>query len=178
MITVISGSNRKGSECLKFAKKYAECFEAKTKEEIRLLSLEDMTHDWFHANMYDEPSQSLIQIQNEYLLTADKFFFVLSEYNGSLPGSLKLFLDAVSVREKEATFKNKKAALAGVASGRAGNLRGMDHLTTILHHLGTIVMPTQIPISSIHGLLDNNFEIIDTVTIAVMEQQVEEFLEF
>lgn len=155
-----------------------ECFQAQTDEKIRLLSLEEMTHDWFHAAMYDEPSQSLIQIQDEYILPAEKFFFVLSEYNGSLPGSLKLFLDALSVREIEATFKNKKAAMAGVASGRAGNLRGMDHLTTVLHHLGTIVMPTQIPISSIHGLLDNNMEIIDVATIAVMEKQVEEFLLF
>ena len=114
MITVISGSNRKGSECLKFAKKYVECFETQSDEKIRLLSLEDMAHDWFHAAMYDEPSQSLIEIQDEYILPADKFFFVLSEYNGSLPGSLKLFLDALSVREIVATFKNKKAAMAGI----------------------------------------------------------------
>lgn len=178
MITVISGTNRKGSECLKFARKYVEILEAKASETIQLLSLEDLPHDWFHPDMYETPSASLVEIQDQYMLPAIKFFFVSSEYNGSLPGSLKLFLDALSVREITATFKGKKAALAGVASGRAGNLRGMDHLTTILHHLGTIVMPSQIPISSIHGLLDNNAEIIDAVTIAVMEQQVEEFLEF
>lgn len=178
MITVISGTNRKGSECLKFARKYVEILEAKTSETIQLLSLEDLPHDWFHPDMYETPAASLVEIQDRYMLPANKFFFVSSEYNGSLPGSLKLFLDALSVREIKATFKGKKAALAGVASGRAGNLRGMDHLTTILHHLGTIVMPSQIPISSIHGLLDNNAEIIDAVTIAVMEQQVEEFLKF
>ena len=137
-----------------------------------------MPHDWFHANMYEQMSESLIRVQDIYMLPADKFFFVVSEYNGSIPGSLKLFLDAISVREIKATFKNKKAAMVGIASGRAGNLRGMDHLTAVLHHLGTIVMPAQIPISKIHGLLDDNMEIIDVDTIAVIEQQVTEFLAF
>jgi NAD(P)H-dependent FMN reductase len=49
-----------------------------------------------------------------------------------VPGSLKLFIDACSVREYKQNFKGKKAALVGIASGRAGNLRGMDHLTGVM----------------------------------------------
>lgn len=178
MITIISGSNRKDSDCLTFAKKYLEIFQAATKEEIKLLALENIPHDWFHPDMYEQQSPSLAALQDEYMIPANKFFFVISEYNGSFPGGLKLFIDACSVRAYKKTFKNKKAAMTGVATGRAGNLRGMDHLTAVLNHVGTIVMPSQIPISRISDLISNEKEVVDSVTLAVMEKQVKEFLEF
>ena len=180
MITIISGSNRKNSECLTFAKKYFDLFKKQASEVVQLLALENIPHDWFHPSMYEleQQSPSLIAIQDKYMIPADKFFFVISEYNGSFPGALKLFLDACSIRAYQATFKGKKAALSGVATGRAGNLRGMDHLTAVLHHLGTIVMPNQVPISRIANLMDKDGELIDPDTLTVMEQQVIEFLHF
>ena len=180
MITVISGTNRKGSECLRFAEKYKEILEELTDERVQVLALEDIPHDWFFAEMYEKGKQaeSLIQLQDQYILDADKFVYVVSEYNGGFPGSLKVFLDACSVRKIKESFKNKKAALVGVASGRAGNLRGMDHLTGVLHHLGTIVLPNKLPISKIFSLMDDQRNIVDKGTLEVMTQQAKELLAF
>ncbi|HMQ45838.1 MAG TPA: NADPH-dependent FMN reductase [Saprospiraceae bacterium] len=178
MITVISGTNRKNSECLEFARLYCELLRQKTDEEVKLLAMEEIDYDWIHPDMYATQSPSLSRLQDEYLLHAEKIVYITPEYNGSFPGVLKLFLDACSVRAYKATFKGKKAALVGVATGRAGNLRGMDHLTDVLHHLGTIVLPNKLPISRIRDLQDEGGEIIDPATIAVMEQHVVEFLGF
>lgn len=180
MITVISGTNRKDSECLNFAQQYYDFFKAKTDEDLKLLSLEEIPHDWFHADMYEKAAQSesLRALQDEFILPASKFLFVTPEYNGSFPGALKLFIDACSVRQYKANFKGKKAALVGVATGRAGNLRGMDHLTGVLHHVGTIVMPNMLPISRIETLMNENREITDAATLRVMELHAEEFLAF
>lgn len=180
MITVISGTNRKNSECLQFARKFVEAIQEKTDEEVKLLALEDIPHDWFHPDMYESDGQSpsLTQLQDEYMLPADKFVFVTPEYNGSFPGSVKLFIDACSVRAYKATFKNKKAALVGIATGRAGNLRGMEHLTGVLNHLGIIVMPNKLPISRIAQLMDTNRNITDAVTLSVIGKHMEEFLAF
>jgi chromate reductase, NAD(P)H dehydrogenase (quinone) len=180
MITVISGTDRKKSESLNFAKKYVEIISNKTDEVVKLLALEDVAHDWWHTGMYEDNGQTLTlsQLQDEYMLPADKFIYITPEYNGSFPGVLKLFLDACSVRAYKATFKNKKAALVGVATGRAGNLRGMDHLTGILNHLGTIVMPNKLPISRINILQDENSNITDEAVIRSIEKHVDEFLAF
>ena len=86
------------------------------------------------------------------MLAADKFWFVFPEYNGGIPGMLKLFLDAISVRAYKATFHGKKACLTGISTGRAGNLRGLDQLTNILNYLQVIVHPNKVPISSISRL--------------------------
>ena len=178
MITIISGTNRKQSECLQFAKLYYDFLTQKSEETIKILALEQIPHDWFHPDMYDFQSESLQEIQDEYMLPADKFIYITPEYNGSFPGVLKLFIDACSVREYSRTFKGKKAALVGVATGRAGNLRGMDHLTGVLHHVGTHVLPNKLPISRIRHLKNGAGEVIDKGTLKAIEKHVEEFLEF
>jgi len=178
MITVISGTNRKDSECLQFARKYVKVIREKTDEEVKLLALEEIPHDWFFPEMYDDQASSLGQLQDTYMVAAEKFVFVTPEYNGSYPGSVKLFIDACSVREYKATFKNKKAALVGIATGRAGNLRGMEHLTGVLNHLGIIVLPNKLPISRIGQLMYDERMIIDAGTLNVISKHVDEFLAF
>jgi NAD(P)H-dependent FMN reductase len=180
MITVICGTNRHDSEALHFAKHYYNLLKTKTIEPVKLLALAEIPHDWFHPNMYEKASQtpSLAALQDEYMLPATKFLYVIPEYNGGFPGSLKLFLDACSIREYKPTFSGKKAALVGVATGRAGNLRGIDHLTGILHHVGTIVLPQILPISSIEKLMDADGKITDPGTLLAIERQVDAFLAF
>ena len=180
MITIISGTNRKNSGCLTFAMKYREILQRMTEQPVRVLALEEIPHDWCHPDMYNKGGQSasLVRIQDEYMLPADKFVFLLPEYNGSFHGAVKLFIDACSVRKYEATFKGKKAALIGIATGRAGNLRGMDHLAGVLNHVGTIVMPNKLPISRIEDLVDSEGKITDKPTIAVLELHAVELLAF
>ncbi len=180
MITVISGTNRKDNDCRFFAAKYAEILRQHTSEEVRVLLMEEIPYDWIHPDMYEETGQSasLARLQDEFLLPAGKIVYVTPEYNGSYPGVVKLFIDACSVRLYGPTFKGKKAALVGVASGRAGNLRGMDHLTGVLHHVGTIVMPAVLPISRIGDLLSDSGEITDNATLEAMEKHAKAFLAF
>lgn len=178
MITIIAGTNRRNSEALQFSRHFAGLFRSRTEEPVHILALEDIPATIWQANMYDKGglSPDIRELQDEVMIPADKFFFVIPEYNGSFPGALKLFLDAISVREYRKTFRGKKAALVGIATGRAGNLRGMDHLTGVLHHVGTHVMPNKLPISSIEKLMDADGNITDAATLLVMEKHVDEFL--
>ncbi|MCB0640754.1 MAG: NAD(P)H-dependent oxidoreductase [Phaeodactylibacter sp.] len=180
MITIISSTNRKESGALLFSQIYASILKELTDQDIKVLALEDIPHDWFTPTMYDKGGQpaTIHKLQDEYLLPADKFVFVIPEYNGSFPGVLKLFLDACSVREYKKTFKGKKAALVGIATGRAGNLRGMEHFTGVLNHVGTIVLPNRLPISSIEKLINEQEELIDEPTREVITSQMREFIAF
>lgn len=180
MITVISGTNRKGSRCKVFAEKYSKLLSKIVDTEVKFLALEDLPHDWYQAAMYLEEGQqpSLTAIQDEYILPADAFVIISPEYNGSYPGVLKLFIDACSIRSYTDNFKGKKAALVGVASGRAGNLLGMNHLTAVLNYLGTTIMPNQLPISSIGPMIDHTNELINEETITVMQKHAIDFSKF
>ena len=180
MITVISGTNRKGSNTEKFAKHLYKLLKSKTKEPVKYFSLQKLPDDILKVSMYNSRSQSkaLRKIQEEVMIPADKFLVVSPEYNGSIPGALKLFLDACSIYEYRPTFKGKKAGLVGVASGRSGNLRGMDHLGSIFNHVGTEVMGAKLPISQCENLVDKKGKITDKGTLTAMEKHVDDFLNF
>lgn len=180
MITVISGSNRKNGDAFQIASYYTSLLQSKTNEEIRLLNLQAIPHDWFHPDMYEEATQSrsIATLQDDYILPARSFVFVVPEYNGSFPGVLKLFIDACSIRQYKSNFGGKKVALVGFASGRSGNLRGLDHLTGILNHLGAIIYPEKVHITSLPTLKDSMGNIADGKTLEVLERQVNGFLAF
>lgn len=180
MITIISGTNRKGNTTIHFAKAFYELFKANTDQPVHLIDLQDMPDDLFSSAMYKPENQSpyITALQDEMIIPADKLFIVSPEYNGGISGSLKLFLDLVSIREYKATFLGKKAGIAGVSTGRAGNLRGTDQLNDILQHVGMNTYPKRLPISSIGKLMDEGGNITDEATQKVMLDLVKAFLDF
>jgi len=179
MITVISGTNRKNSKTRIIAEAYVELFKKETDEPVHFLPLDELPESLMNDVMYSAEGQSkeIGKIQDEIILPANKFFIISPEYNGSYPGILKLFLDAISIREYGATFKGKKVGLAGVASGRAGNLRGMDHLTGVFNHVGSIVFPNKLPLSKVGALTDDH-SVTNEDTLETMQKQVAAFVAF
>ena len=103
-----------------------------------------------------------------------KFIFVVPEYNGSFPGVVKALIDVLP----RSVWINKKAALVGVAAGRAGNIRGLDHLTNILNYMGVIVLPQKIYLSQVESLVNQEHEIIDVSTIEAIKTQIKGFSQF
>lgn len=173
MITVISATNRPDSNTCKIASSYMQLLE-KQGVATKLFSLEKLSPDMHFIDLYGKHSEKFQQLLQEYIIPVEKFVFIIPEYNGSYPGILKLFLDAVHPDVN----RGKKAALVGVSSGRAGNLRGMDHLTGVLHYLGIYVHPNKLPVSSVLGLLDEKGAVKDENTIKVLEKQISEFIKW
>jgi NAD(P)H-dependent FMN reductase len=164
--TIISGTNRQGSNTLKVARQYQEMLVSRGVN-AELVSLEGLD--------LNQKGRQLQELEQDVLIPTDKFIFVLPEYNGSYPGSLKTMIDMSDIRK---VWWGKKALLTGVSTGRAGNLRGMDHLTGALNYLKVHVHHNKLPISSVDKLLNGAGEITDTATITAMEHQVEEFMAF
>ncbi len=180
MITVICGTNRPNSNTHKYAKHYVEELRAKYSGGVELVCLEKLQNAMLHSEMYDGEKMhgDLKQVQDDVLIPTQKFVFITPEYNGSIPGVVKLFIDAISIRKLKETFKGKKALLTGIAMGRAGNLRGMEHLTGMLHHIGIAVHPNKLPISGCHLLLDDAGKLKDDSTRDIISGQLDSFLSF
>ncbi len=180
MITIISGTDRKDGLTHVLAKHYYQRILLKTSEKVLLYSLEDLPSDVFGTAMYqkDTLAESFKAIEENYLIPAEKLLFVIPEYNGSYPGILKSFVDACSIRSKMSIFKNKKAALVGVATGRAGNIRGLEHFTSVMMFMNVTVLPNLLPISAFNQMVDNDNNIIDVGTLTNIEKQIDDFLAF
>lgn len=172
MITIISATKRVGNLSSVFARKCAEILEERG-EMINLLELDDLPDQISLNSLYEFENSSFTSIAKQYIVPANKFLFIVPEYNGSIPGILKLFIDAVEPKN----YYGKKAALVGVSAGRAGNLRGMDHLADILNYLQVAVMPQKLPISKIHELVSEE-RITDELTLNELNKQMDLLIKF
>lgn len=178
MVAIIQGSNRRGSATKVVANAVAHHLTT-IGVEATIVDLEDMPGSVLHSDMYDtDAKNSFLDDAEDAFKQADSWIFIFPEYNGSFPGALKLLIDALSVRDYKALFGGKIAALIGTASGRAGNLRGIDHLTGVLHHLGTVVRPLSLPISLIDAHINDAREYAQEEARSTLTDYVDGFLEF
>jgi NAD(P)H-dependent FMN reductase len=173
MIVIVQGSNRKGNLTRPFVE-YAADYLNEKGEACVILDLEHLPSDVLHSEMYAEGEEHyfLDQAAAE-MRKAGRWIFAFPEYNGSYPGGLKVFIDALSVRDYKTLFGGKTAGLIGTSSGRAGNLRGLDHFNGVLNHLGTTVMPQSLPMSMIDALIDEG----GNLTNEAAQKSVSEFLD-
>jgi chromate reductase len=166
MITIVSGTNRIGSNTLKVAKEYKRILATKNVE-AGLFCLEDVNVMQRNADFE--------KIENEIIIPTNSFIFIVPEYNGSFPGVLKMLFD--NSRSHEIWF-NKNALITGNATGRAGNLRGMDHLADILNYLKITVHPNKLPLSTVNRLMDTEGKFTDGGALNAINTQLDEFLKW
>ena len=166
MTTIISGTNRPDSMTLRTANLYYKLLSGHS-DDVQLLSLENK-QIW-------ERGPAMLALEKQYLVPAQKFVFIIPEYNASFPGILKLMIDNSDIKK---CWWYKKAMLVGLSDGRAGNLRGLEHLTAILHYMKVHVLYNKMLLSRINEEIDSNGELIKQETADQVHQQIEEFLNF
>jgi NAD(P)H-dependent FMN reductase len=148
MITIVSGTNRLGSNTLKVAKEYQRIL-AEQGVQAGLFSLEGLN--------VMERDTNFEKIEKEIIV----------------PGVLKMLFDNSSSHE---IWFNKEALITGNATGRAGNLRGMDHLADILNYLKITVHPNKLPLSTVNRLMDSEGKFTDAGALNAINNQLNEFL--
>jgi NAD(P)H-dependent FMN reductase len=166
MYTIISGTNRTGSNTFKIAQQYQQLLGQKGII-ATLVTLENLD--------VSTRNPAIKALEESVLVPSEKFLFISPEYNGSIPGVLKSLFDSSDIQR---CWRGKKALLTGVSTGRAGNLRGMEHLTGILHYMKVIVHPDKLPISVVNVLLNLDGSIKDEATLKAIDQQLNEFIAF
>lgn len=166
MITLISGTARAGSRTRKLSDYYLGVFRG-LGISPKLFCLEEYAV-W-------ERDENFIQSESDLLVPAEKFVFIVPEYNGSIPGILKMLFDNSDIKN---CWWGKKAMITGLADGRAGNLRGLDHLTNILNYLHVNVYWNKIPLSRISSEMDDTGNMLLEGTRRAITEQIEGFLAF
>lgn len=155
-----------GSNTLKVAKEYQRLLSEKSIQS-ELLSLEGL-------NLLTRDAD-FEKIENEMIIPTNNYIIISPEYNGSFPGALKMLFD---IGKSHSLWWHKKALLTGVSTGRAGNLRGMDHLSSVLNYLKVMVHHNHLPISAVDKLLDADGHFTDENTLKAISQQLDEFIKW
>ncbi|SHJ02954.1 NAD(P)H-dependent FMN reductase [Hymenobacter daecheongensis DSM 21074] len=173
MITIIAGTNRPHSRARLIANIYAELLEGLDAPH-QILDLADLPADFSSSALYHnvgkhEDFNQLVQ-QAE---AADKLVFIVPEYNNSLPGVLKGFIDGLPY---PGGVRGKKAALVGLSSGTQGGLLALSHLTDILMYLGTTVVPARVRLPTIDQHLNSSGELTNSLYLQLLKEQAAQLL--
>ncbi len=167
MITIISGSNRADNNTRRVSAEYLRILKEEFQTDAHLYALDEID--------VVTRSAAFIDTERDTLIPSQKFIIIMPEYNGSYPGILKLMIDNTDVKQ---VWHHKKVALVGVSTGRAGNLRGMEHLTGSLLHMKMLVHPNRLPISVVNKLMNEDDRFTDENTLTAIRTQLNEFLNF
>jgi|SRR5690606_20213457 len=143
MITIIAGTNRSNSKSRMVTEFYKDKLDA-IGICSQIIDLCDLPDNFIVSALYQNSGKDgrFNKIRQE-VERAEKYIFVLPEYNNSVPGVFKAFIDGLSYPN---ALLNKKCALVGISDGVSGNALGLSHITDIFNYLGMHVLPQKVRI--------------------------------
>jgi len=173
MITLIVGTNRPGSNTRKVAAHVEEIY-AVLKVPLRVLDLAQLPPEIFSPASYAEKPKSFKPFA-EAVLQSDGLHVVTPEYNGSVPGVLKYFIDMLKFPE---SFEKRPVCFVGLAAGVWGALRPVEQLQAIFGYRNAYVFPERVFLPQINNLLDANGRLKDPELLGRLKKQAEGFVGF
>ena len=168
--TIVAGTNRPGNLSLKVAK-ISHRILANAGLSASVLDLGDLPRDIAFDYLGNAASFSPFQTLVD---ETSHFVFVVPEYNASIPGILKLFIDACAYPN---SFKGKSVALIGIAAGGLGNEPGIRHLDEIMRCFGAEVCNAHLHLANIRQKLQLNGEFNDALDEMAIQEQFGKWLD-
>lgn len=175
MITIVSSTNRNESLTFQISLLYRQILSS-LGVESSIVDLNDLPADFTVSALYensgkDEAFNRFRRIMKE----AQKYVFVVPEYNGSFPGVLKAFIDGL---EYPNTFRHKKCALVGLSSGIQGGGLALSHLTDIFNYCGMHVHALKVKLARIEANMNEDQEITNQLYMDLLSEQAKLFVDF
>jgi NAD(P)H-dependent FMN reductase len=173
MITLIVGTNRPGSNTRKVARHLEEIY-AGLKVPLHVLDLAQLPPEIFSPSSYAEKPKSF-EAFADAVLQSSGLHVVTPEYNGSVPGVLKYFIDMLKFPE---SFERRPVCFTGLAAGIWGALRPVEQLQAIFGYRNAYLYPERVFMPGIGKLLDANGRLQDPELLGRLNKQAEGFVTF
>lgn len=168
---IISGTNRQGSRTLKISgliqKMYLDQDEKVEIIDLAKVPLQVLAGSHYGAELPPEIKELVTKIT-----AAEGLIMVIPEYNGSMPGALKYFMDFWKFPE---TFEFRPVCFIGLG-GRFGGLRPVEHLQQVFGYRNGFVFPQRIFLQDIFTHLKENQ--LPEPIMALLRDQVIGFQKF
>jgi chromate reductase, NAD(P)H dehydrogenase (quinone) len=173
MMTLVVGTNRPGSNTRKVAAHIEEIY-AELKVPLRVLDLAQLPPEIFHPTSYAQKPASF-QPFADGVLQSSGLHVVTPEYNGSVPGVLKYFIDMLKFPE---SFERRPVCFTGLAAGIWGALRPVEQLQAIFGYRNAHIYPERVFMPQINNLLDANGRLKDADLLKRLRNQADGFVTF
>lgn len=109
------------------------------------------------SGMDDSDSQRLQKI----VAAADGVVLATPEYHGSFSSLTKLTIENMGF---PSALKGKPVVLLGVAAGRIGAVKSLEHLRSVCSHVGALVLPRAVSVAGVQSVFDEQGNCLDAGT--------------
>src|SRR5262245_23290974 len=123
---IISGTDRKGSRTLQVAKYVQGLYQA-AGEKVEVVDLSELPTAELTHGVYGGELPGRWKEITQKMLSCEAMHLVVPEYNGSMPGALKFFIDQWKYPD---TFQFRPVCFVGLG-GMFGGLRPVEHLQQV-----------------------------------------------
>ncbi|HSL18843.1 MAG TPA: NAD(P)H-dependent oxidoreductase [Methylomirabilota bacterium] len=173
MITVISGTNRPGSNTRRIAA-LAEEKLLEAGEEVVLLDLVELPMELFDGTSYASKPAAFAPFQDAVLAAAG-ILTVIPEYNGACPGIMKYFIDMLRFPE---SLYEKPAGFIGLSAGPWGAVRAVEQLEMVFQYRHAHLCGRRVFIPNVAAVLDPDGRFADPATEHRFGEAVAKFSDF
>ena len=173
MITLLVGTNRPGSNTRRIAAHIEEIYH-ELQTPLKVLDLVQLPPEIFHPSSYAEKPKSFAPF-SDGVLQSSGLILVTPEYNGSLPGVLKYFIDMLEFPE---SFEHRPVCFVGLAAGMWGALRPVEQLQAIFGYRNAHLYPERVFLPRIGSLLDADGRLKDLELVDRLRAQQKGFVDF
>lgn len=172
MITIIAGTNRPQSNSFKVAK-FVEPLYKKEFNNVSLFDLSQVGLQEVDGSHYAENKPKALTDKIELINQSEGLVVICPEYNGSMPGALKYFIDHWSFPE---SFEFRPVAFIGLG-GIFGGLRPVEHLQQVFGYRNAFIYPERIMLINVWNILKDG-KITDKVMSDLIVQQTQGFSKY
>ncbi len=170
MFYIISGTNRPNSRSFEIAKLVKPLYE-KNFSKVEIINLEDLNLNQLQNSHYgDSPKPPEVSSAIEKLDASQGLLVVCPEYNGSMPGALKYFIDFWSYPK---TFEYRPVGFIGLG-GQFGGLRPVEHLQQVFGYRNSFILPNRVFIQNVWSVLKDGKIENETIN-QLLKEQAEKF---
>lgn len=142
-------------------------------EEVELMDLAEIPLHELTGEQYSKDLPPHVAAAVEKITQATGVIFVVPEYNGSMPGALKYFIDHWKYPE---SFEQRPVCFVGLG-GLFGGLRPVEHLQQVMGYRNAFVFPQRVFLQNIWTQLKDG-ALTDPVVKSLLVKQAEDFQKF
>ena len=105
-----------------------------------------------------DPDKAETKALQDMVSGATGVIFSTPEYHGSFSSMAKLIIENLGF---PSVLAGKPVALVGVAAGQIGAIKALEHLRSVLSHIGAVVLPGPVSVAGVRQVFDDKGRCLD-----------------
>jgi len=170
---ILVGTNRPQSNSRKVGEIIQKIY-LDLNETVEILDLKDFPFHELRGELYGKALPQHVADWIQKINHSEGLIIIVPEYNGSMPGALKYFIDFWSYPD---AFEHRPVCMIGLG-GMFGGLRPVEHLQQIFGYRNSFIFPDRVFLQNVWKVINAQGELTEKIAMELLISQAKGFQAF